>query len=238
MRPNSFVNFYNASVLGYQDIASKISLYCKRTSILDFSQLYLRDAVVNTVVWNIAEREEIDHCYFPNQQRWSPRGRPWPRGHILKSLASKPQVLENCPVLGSRTALFLKPLKFRWKTLETLWKICKDLFLVSSSRDRLNKNFWKPFFFFFFENTCVYVLGPWPREGLSLASNVSLALACASLMSSTPPLQINIEFSIYLFPFFFHQTKSHYLNRFYFGITCAQRKSIFILCEEYLAILF
>ena len=34
-----------------------------------------------------------------NHQRWSPRGRPWPRGrprgHILKSLAlaSKPQVL-------------------------------------------------------------------------------------------------------------------------------------------------
>ena len=28
-------------------------------------------------------------------QRWSPRGRLWPRGHILKSLAlaSKPQVL-------------------------------------------------------------------------------------------------------------------------------------------------
>ena len=23
------------------------------------------------------------------EQRWSPRGRPWPRGHILKSLASK-----------------------------------------------------------------------------------------------------------------------------------------------------
>ena len=43
-------------------------------------------------------------------QRWSPRGRPWPRGrprgHILKSLASRPQVLENWPVLGSRTALF------------------------------------------------------------------------------------------------------------------------------------
>ena len=41
-------------------------------------------------------------------QRWSPRGRPWPRGHILMSLASKPQVLENCPVLGSRTALFFE----------------------------------------------------------------------------------------------------------------------------------
>ena len=60
-------------------------------------------------------------------QRWSPRGRPWPRGQILKSLAlalasmvkslalalaSRPQVLENLPVLGSRTALFFGKLKF------------------------------------------------------------------------------------------------------------------------------
>ena len=64
-------------------------------------------------------------------QRWSPRGRPWPRGrprgHNLKSLAlalaskvkslalalaSRPQVLENWPVLGSRTALFFGMLKF------------------------------------------------------------------------------------------------------------------------------
>ena len=37
---------------------------------------------------------------------------PWPRGHIFKSLASKPQVLENYPVLGSRTALFFEWLKF------------------------------------------------------------------------------------------------------------------------------
>ena len=69
-------------------------------------------------------------------QRWSPRGRPWPRGrprgHNLESLASKvkslalvskPQVLENCPVFGSRTTLF-----FYWKTPETLRKICEDLF--------------------------------------------------------------------------------------------------------------
>ena len=52
-----------------------------------------------------------------NQQRWSPRG------HNLKSLAlaskvkslalaSRPQVLENWPVLGSRTALFFGMLKF------------------------------------------------------------------------------------------------------------------------------
>ena len=51
-------------------------------------------------------------------ERWSPQGRP--RGHILKSLASKPQVLENCPVLDSKTAPFLNLLRFHWKTLETL----------------------------------------------------------------------------------------------------------------------
>ena len=47
-------------------------------------------------------------------QRWSPGGRPWPRGHILKSLAlaSRPQVLESWPVLGSRAALFFELLKF------------------------------------------------------------------------------------------------------------------------------
>ena len=56
-------------------------------------------------------------------QRWSLRGRPWPRGRPrgrilkflaskVKSLASRPQVLENWPVLGSRTALFFELLKF------------------------------------------------------------------------------------------------------------------------------
>ena len=58
-------------------------------------------------------------------QRWSPRGRPWPRGRPrghsfkslalaskVKSLALRPQVLENWPVLGSRTALFFELLKF------------------------------------------------------------------------------------------------------------------------------
>ena len=41
-------------------------------------------------------------------QRWSPRG------HILKflALASRSQVLENWPVLGSRTAQFFELLKF------------------------------------------------------------------------------------------------------------------------------
>ena len=84
-------------------------------------------------------------CHDSPRQRWSPRGRPWPRGrprgHILKSLAlaskvkslalaSKPQVLENWPVLGSRTALFFELLKFRWKTPETSQKICEHLFCL------------------------------------------------------------------------------------------------------------
>ena len=50
-----------------------------------------------------------------HKHKWSPRG------HILMSLASKVkflalasklQVLENCPVLDSRTAVFFELLKF------------------------------------------------------------------------------------------------------------------------------
>ena len=74
----------------------------------------------------------LQMIFLSNYQGWSPRGRPWPRGcprgHILKSLAlalaskvkslalvlaSNPQVLENYPVLGSRTALIFEELKFR-----------------------------------------------------------------------------------------------------------------------------
>ena len=79
-----------------------------------------------------------------NYQRWSPRGRPWPRGrprgHIFKSLALKPQVLKNCLVLGSRTALFFEWLKlcrsaekcfsrpfFFWRSTEK--KILRPFFL-------------------------------------------------------------------------------------------------------------
>ena len=92
------------------------------------------------------------------KQRWSPRGRPWPRGrprgHILKSLAlaskvkslalaSRPQVLENWPVLGSRTALFFELLKFCgvlekfifWKTFfcgDHVKNFCEDFFFWRS----------------------------------------------------------------------------------------------------------
>ena len=90
-------------------------------------------------------------CYC---QRWSPRGCPWPRGHILKflaskvkflALASKLQVFENCPDLGSRTALFFETLKFCWKTPETLRKIREDLYCFPQL-EMVSKNF-KTFFF-------------------------------------------------------------------------------------------
>ena len=85
-------------------------------------------------------------------QRWSPRGRPWPRGrsrgHILKSLAlalaSRPQVLENWPVLGSRTALFRGMLKF----CGVLEKFFGKRFLVEIAW----KIFVKTFFFFFWRS--------------------------------------------------------------------------------------
>ena len=110
-----------------------------------------------------------------SEQRWSPRG------HILKplALASRPQVLENWPVLGSRTAQFFELFKF----CGALEKFLENVFCG----DRL-KNFWEDLFFsgdrlknfcedlFFSESTCACVLGPWPwsRAFLSLASRVSV----------------------------------------------------------------
>ena len=105
-------------------------------------------------------------------QRWSPRG------HILKSLAlaSRPQVLENWPVLGSRTAVFFGMLKF----CGALVKFFGKRFLVEIAW----KIFVKTFFFFFFGEHLPFVslvLGlehscPWPRECLS-SERLSLALA-------------------------------------------------------------
>ena len=105
-------------------------------------------------------REKLKLKYA--NQRWSPRGRPWPRGrprgHILKSLAlalaskvkslalalaSRPQVLENWPVLGSRTALLFELLKF----CGALEKFFGKRIFVEIAR----KIFVKTFFFFFLE---------------------------------------------------------------------------------------
>ena len=74
-------------------------------------------------------------------QRWSPRK------HILKSLASRPQVLENWPVLGSRTALFFELLKF----CEALEKYFGKRVFVEIARKIFVKTFFFFFFFFFLE---------------------------------------------------------------------------------------
>ena len=115
-------------------------------------------------------------------QRWSPRG------HIFKSLAlalaSKPQVLENCPVLGSRTALFFEWLKF-----------CISAEKCFSSRffflEIDGKKFLRPFFLGKHLHLC-----PWSLAlasdffvSLALASDFFVSLALAwSLVYSTPPL--------------------------------------------------
>ena len=124
----------------------------------------------------------------PRLQRWSPGGRSWLRGrpkrHILKALASnvksltlasKPQVLENFPDLGSRTALFFKLLKFCRSLkilmivffLEIVWKIAMETAFFG---DRL-KYFFKNFFL---RSLAACVLGPWPPAFLSLASRQSV----------------------------------------------------------------
>ena len=77
------------------------------------------------ILVDLSRKKKLKINSRSSKQRWSPRGRPWPRGcsqgHVLKSLASKVkslalasklQVLENCPVLGSRTALLFEWLKF------------------------------------------------------------------------------------------------------------------------------
>ena len=61
---------------------------------------------------------------------------------LALALASRPQVLENWPVLGSRTALFFELLKF----CEALEKFFGRRVIVEIAR----KIFVKTFFFFFF----------------------------------------------------------------------------------------
>ena len=121
---------------------------------------------------NCFKAKDIDDFWLLvwQNQRWSSWGRFWPRGQILKSLAlaSRPQVLENWPVLGLRTALFFELLKF----CGALEKFFGKRFFCG---DRL-KNFCEDLFFFSLESTGACVLGPWPwpRAFLSLASRVSV----------------------------------------------------------------
>ena len=115
---------------------------------------------------------------------------------LTLALASRPQVLENWPVLGSRTAVFFELLKFcgavekffrkRFFFGDRLKNFCEDLFFFFFFffwGDRL-KNFCEDLFFFWRALALVsLVLGldlehscPWPRECLS-SERLSLALA-------------------------------------------------------------
>ena len=78
-------------------------------------------------------------------------------------LASKPHFLENCPVIGSRTAsVFFELLKFCTSPKKNFWKT----FFSGNCLKKFLKTF-------FLENTCAWVLGlervcsrkgcPWPR---------------------------------------------------------------------------
>ena len=114
------------------------------------------------------------------------------------ALASRPQVLENWPVLGSRTAVFFELLKFcgaleKFFGKRVFVEIARKIFVKTFFfffffffGDRL-KNVCEDLFFFFFREHFALVslvLGlehscPWPRECLS-SERLSLALALAS----------------------------------------------------------
>ena len=121
-------------------------------------------------------------------QRWSPRGRPWPREQILKSLASKVKSFASsprklaCPRLENSTIFWIvKILWSAWKMfgkrflVEIAWKIfVKAFFFLEIARKTFCEDL-----FFFLESTCACVLGlehscPWPRECLS-SERLSLA---------------------------------------------------------------
>ena len=110
---------------------------------------------------------------------------------VLGLVIGRKLVLENWPVLGSRTALFFGMLKIcgalekffgKRFLVEIAWKIFVKtffFFFFFFFGDRL-KNFCEDlfffFFFFFWRALALCVLGPWPwpRAFLSLASRVSV----------------------------------------------------------------
>ena len=86
---------------------------------LTINRLTINLLTINELVPTYATARTLE--FYAENHRWSPRGRPWPRRRILKSLAlaskvkslaSNSQVSENCALLCSSTALFFEQLKF------------------------------------------------------------------------------------------------------------------------------
>ena len=108
------------------------------------------------------------------------------RGGVLESLALNLQDLENCLVLGSRTALFFEWLKF----CGSAEKCFSRLFFWRSMEKRFLKTFFR-------RKTLAFV-------SLALASSISVLglgfffvfLLASSLVSSTSPLVVTKRRSI------------------------------------------
>ena len=89
---------------------------------------FIGQALRKTSITNLSSVKFVKLTYLLScYQRWSPRGRPWPRGHILMSLAlaskvkslalaSKLEVPDNCPVLAR-----LKDSSMFW-VVKSLWR--------------------------------------------------------------------------------------------------------------------
>ena len=111
----------------------------------------------------------------------------------VKSLALKPQLLENSPVLGLRTALFFELLKgcgAPEKFFEKLFfsEIALKIFLETFFFWRSRKALALVPLDFGLEHSC-----SWPREGLS---SVELSLALASVFFLVLILGLGLELCV------------------------------------------
>ena len=88
-----------------------------------------------------------------------------PKGKSM-SLTSKPQDLENCPALGSRTALFFE--YFVRKRQKSQRKFAKTFFVFLLWRSPV-ENTYACVLGLGFEHSCFWPLESLPSEGLSLA---------------------------------------------------------------------
>ena len=106
-------------------------------------RIHMNETMVNNrrgVLEDVLGHEDVLEDTFWSPWPWPRRSSPWPW----------PQVLENCPVLGSRTAIFFELLKFCRSPEKKFWK-------TFFTEERLKNLFEDPFFLG--GDTCACVLG-------------------------------------------------------------------------------